>query len=309
MADLSTLITGPSGTGKELVASAVGCSGYLPFDEPNQAFSVTYSELFLPLNVSALSPTLVESELFGHRRGAFTGALADRAGWFEVCHPCGVVFLDEIGEIDPEIQVKLLRVLQTRRFQRLGDTRPRQFLGKLISATNLDLAEEMARGRFREDLYYRICSDRIVTPSLAELVQGSMEELHHLALYVAQHLIGEQGATLAEEVIDWVEHNLGRDYAWPGNFRELEQCVRNVLVRKEYRPHGRPGQELREQLAGDFLQAEESAEETLRRYCTLVYARVGSFEGAARALGLDRRTVKAKVDEDLLERLRGEARG
>ena len=113
MGDVTTLVTGPSGTGKELVARAIGLSRYIPFDAEGQAFADDTPRSFVPLNLSALSPTLIESELFGHRRGAFTGAVADRAGWLETCPPRGTVFLDEIGELDPAIQVKLLRVLQS----------------------------------------------------------------------------------------------------------------------------------------------------------------------------------------------------
>src|SRR5687767_2426698 len=163
MGDMTTLITGPSGTGKELVARAIGLSRYIPFDPKTKTFTEDFAGSFHPLNLSALSPTLIESELFGHRRGAFTGALEDRAGWMEVCPRLGTVFLDEIGELDPAIQVKLLRVLQTRTFQRLGDTATRVFRGKIIAATNKDLGREMAAGGFRKDFYYRLCSDIIQT--------------------------------------------------------------------------------------------------------------------------------------------------
>src|SRR5262249_20140703 len=116
MGDVATLIVGPSGTGKELVARAIGLARYIPFDPDREAFVEDYAGAFYSLNPSALSPTLIESELFGHRRGAFTGAVEDRIGWLEACRPLGTVFLDEIGELDPAIQVKLLRVLQTREF-------------------------------------------------------------------------------------------------------------------------------------------------------------------------------------------------
>jgi hypothetical protein len=236
MGDFTTLITGPSGTGKELVARAIGLSRYVPFDPKTRCFAAAAAGSFHALNLSALSPTLIESELFGHRRGAFTGALEDRAGWLEVCPAMGTVFLDEIGELDPLIQVKLLRVLQTRRFQRLGDTQPRHFKGKIIAATNRDLAAEMAAGRFREDFYYRLCSDMIRTPGLREQLQDSPDELRGLVLFIARRLAGEAAEGLAEEVVLWVRKHLGADYAWPGNFRELEQCVRNILIRHEYHP-------------------------------------------------------------------------
>ncbi|MCK5802562.1 MAG: sigma-54 factor interaction domain-containing protein, partial [Lentisphaeria bacterium] len=168
MGDFSVLITGASGTGKEIVAMSIALSRYIPFDPQSGRFATVPIGQFLGLSLSALSPALVESELFGHRRGAFTGATEDRCGWLETCGPQGVVFLDEIGEISADLQVKLLRVLETRSFQRLGELEERRFTGKLIAATNRDLACEIAEGRFRQDLYYRLCSDIIRTPSLSE---------------------------------------------------------------------------------------------------------------------------------------------
>ena len=205
MGDIATLITGPSGTGKELVAGAIGLSRYIPFDPAKQAFVEEAASAFFPLNLAALSPTLIESELFGHRRGAFTGALEDRKGWFEACPPLGTVFLDEIGDVDAAIQVKLLRVLQTRTFQRLGDTADRRFEGKVIAATNRDLGAAIEAGRFREDFYYRLCSDLIVTPSLAEQLRDSPEELSRLVLVIARRVAGDGEAEgLADEADRWI---------------------------------------------------------------------------------------------------------
>ena len=174
MHDVTTLITGPSGTGKELVARAIGLSRYIPFDPDREAFVGTIAGSFHALNLSALSPTLIESELFGHRKGAFTGALEDRVGWLESCPPHGTVLLDEIGEVDAAIQVKLLRVLQTREFQRIGETTPRAFRGKLIAATNRDLETAMHAGRFREDLLmnFRLCMVLIGTVCAVALLPG-----------------------------------------------------------------------------------------------------------------------------------------
>jgi DNA-binding NtrC family response regulator len=295
MDDITTLVAGPSGTGKELVARAIALSRYIPFDPKTQRFTAHFADLFHPLNLSALSPTLIESEVFGHRRGAFTGALQDRAGWFETCEPLGTVFLDEIGDVDASIQVKLLRVLQTRTFQRLGDTKSLPFRGKVIAATNRDLAVEIHAGRFREDFYYRLCSDIIRTPSLEEQLRESPGELSELVRFIARRVVGDaEGPTLADEVDAWMGAHLGSDYPWPGNVRELEQCVRNVLIRGEYRPPARPssdGDELAAAMAAGTL----TADELLGRYCTLVYARTGSYQETARRLGLDRRTVKSKV--------------
>ncbi|HEV8581643.1 MAG TPA: sigma 54-interacting transcriptional regulator [Thermoanaerobaculia bacterium] len=306
LGDVTTLVTGASGTGKELVARAIAFSRYIPFDPGARRFGERPEESFFALNLSALSPTLIESELFGHRRGAFTGAVADRVGWLEVCPPLGTVFLDEIGEVDVAIQVKLLRVLEMRAFQRLGDTRTLPFRGKVVAATHRDLAQEMSAGRFREDLYYRLCSDRVETPTLAERIRDSPQELADLVLFLAQRQVGEESAAeLAGEVIAWIDRGLGRDYPWPGNVRELAQCVSNVLIRHEYRPAVRAAvTSPRQALAEDILSGRLSADEVLDRYCTLIYAETGSYQEAARRLGLDRRTVKARVDVDLLERLK-----
>ncbi len=307
LGEVPTLVTGPSGTGKELVARAIALSRYIPFDAESRAFAERPEESFFPLNLSALSPTLIESELFGHRRGAFTGAVGDRAGYLEACPPLGTVFLDEIGEVEGAIQVKLLRVLDSRVFQRLGDTRERRFRGKVVAATNRDLEGEMAAGRFREDLYYRLCADRIETPSLAERLRDAPEEIADLVRFLAERQVGpELAPELAREVVAWIEGRLG-GYSWPGNIRELGQCVSNVLIRREYLPRGATrtaSDDPRRAVAEEILAGRLSADEVLDRYCTLVFAETGSYQEAARRLGLDRRTVKARVEPGLLARLR-----
>ncbi len=307
MADYTTLVTGPSGTGKELVARAVGLSRYVPFDLKSRRFTEDFAGSFFPLNLSALSPTLIESELFGHKRGSFTGAVEDRAGWLEVCPAQGTVFLDEIGELDPAIQVKLLRVLQDRTFSRLGETKERRFQGKLIAATNRDLAEQMHRGGFREDFYYRLCSDIIVAPSLRERLADNPEELRHLVFHIAQRMVHDEAEAITAEVLHVIETQLGRSYPWPGNVRELEQCVRNVLVRREYRPPSKredSALDERQSLLKAIGECRVTAEELVEAYCALVYAETGSYEATARRVGLDRRTVKAKVDAQRARDLR-----
>src|SRR3954470_16313865 len=192
MADIPTLIVGPSGTGKDLVAQAIGYSRYLAFDENALRFVETFTSQFHALNVSALSHAVVESELFGHRRGAFTGALEDRQGWLEMCGPDGTVFLDEIGELETDLQVKFLRVLQTRSFQRLGETKPRLFLGKIVAATHRDLDHGLEAGWFREDLYYRLCADRIQTPSLCERIEADAGELVLIVAGLRERIAGSE---------------------------------------------------------------------------------------------------------------------
>lgn len=299
MGQFPTLITGPSGTGKELVARAVAMSRYVPFDPARGRFVAEFSHSFHPLNLSALSPTLIESELFGHRRGAFTGAVEDRRGWLEVCDQYGSVFLDEVGELSGAIQVKLLRVLQTGTFQRLGDTESRRFSGKIIAATNRNLDEEMDTGNFRADFYYRLCADLIRTPSLAEQLRECPDDLANMVGFLARRAAGEDEApALAAEVVAWIDRKLGRDYPWPGNVRELEQCVRNVMIRREYRPPDRQPHGPLAALQADLAAGSLTADQLLTAYCRHVYRQVGSYQEAARRLDLDRRTVKKKVEDD-----------
>lgn len=305
MGEFATLITGPSGTGKELAARAIAESRYAPFDDRKLAFAGDGEPAFFPINISALSPALVESELFGHRRGAFTGAVADRKGWLEACPELGSVFLDELGDLDPGIQVKLLRVIETRTFHPVGETAGREFRGKLIAATNRDLAAAMRKQQFREDLYYRLCSDQVTTPSLAEQLADSPGVLRELVYYMARRVAGPEGEDLAGEVMEWIAGNLGAEYAWPGNYRELEQCIKNVLIRRNYRPSRTGAEDPVEEFVLEARAGRLTADELLGRYVTVVYSRTASYEETARRLGLDRRTVKAKVDKGLLGRLRG----
>ena len=308
MRELTTLITGPSGTGKELVARAISLSQHLIFDADQECFVGDLSDAFSPVNLSALSPTLIESELFGHCRGAFTGALADRQGWLESCPSHGAVFLDEIGELDPALQVKLLRVVQNGNYTRIGEARQRQFVGKLLAATHRDLAEEMHAGRFREDLYYRLCSDHVRTPALREQLDDRPEALRGLIAFIAQGLVASEAEALTDEVETWIKTHIGADYPWPGNIRELEQCVRNVLVRQQYLPQQLPLDQRAEPDTVSWLREAElgtlTFAELLSRYCTSVYAKLGSYQQTAEVLELDRRTVRAKIDRELLKQLK-----
>jgi transcriptional regulator with AAA-type ATPase domain len=294
MGDIVTFITGPSGTGKELVARAIGLSRYIPFDPDTLEFFEDFPKGFVPVNLTALSETLLESELFGHRKGSFTGALQDRKGYLETCGEYGTILLDEITETHADIQVKLLRVLQTRHFQRLGDTRSLPFHGKFMAASNRDLAVEMREGRFREDFYYRLCSDRVHTVALREILQESPEELRFLVNFISRRIAGEEESSgLTEEACDWIEENLSLRYSWPGNFRELEQCVRNVMLHGEYIPENTESQVNRTQLLTNALGSGNlSAERFLSEYVSSVYERTGNYKETARLLDMDRRTVK-----------------
>ena len=208
----TVLILGETGTGKELVAHAIHYNSDRT-DKP-----------FVKAHCAALPENLIESELFGHVKGAFTGAIADRKGRFEMAHG-GTLFLDEIGDVPPAIQIKLLRVLQEREFERVGDTRTIKVNVRMLAATNRNLQEMVAQGKFREDLYYRLNVFPIYVPPL----RTRKTDVVLLADFFLEKYAKEQGKRvrrLSSAVIDML-----MSYHWPGNVRELENCLeRAVLV-------------------------------------------------------------------------------
>jgi DNA-binding NtrC family response regulator len=207
----SVLISGESGTGKELIAAAI------------HQRSPRAKGAFVKLHCAALAETLLESELFGHERGSFTGAAGRREGRFHQAHG-GTLFLDEIGEISPSVQVKLLRFLQEHEFERVGGNETIRVDVRVIAATNRDLKAEVARGRFREDLYYRLNVINLEMPALRE----RPSDVSLLATFFLRKYAAENGKTL-EGFSDEALARL-RGYAWPGNVRELENVVERAVV-------------------------------------------------------------------------------
>jgi transcriptional regulator with AAA-type ATPase domain len=323
MHEVTTLILGPSGTGKELVAMAIGLARFVPFDPKKGKFVERFEGAFHPLNLSAMPRDLFESEMFGHVAGAFTGAARDHEGWFEKCRRGHTVFLDELGEMPESVQVRLLRVLQSREFYRVGDAKPRRFDGRVIAATNRNLDELIGAGRFREDLYFRLCSDVIRTPTLREQLADSLDELPVLVSHACNRCLGERApqefvVQLTSDVLAWIERSpdMGPTYSWPGNFRELEQCVRSVMVRGAYHPPARSSaagtfvppssrspSPLDEFLA-DVRDGVLSMDQILDRYCSLLFSRSRNVAQTARRLKKHRVTVQARIKEDWVERFR-----
>lgn len=209
--DTTVLLYGESGTGKELLAKAI------------HLHSSRQRSPFVVVNCAAIPESLLESELFGHRRGSFTGALADKQGKFEAANT-GTIFLDEIGELPLLMQVKILRVLQEREVDRVGDSRPTKVDVRIIAATNRDLEKMVADGTFRDDLYYRLAVVAIQMPPLRERTDDiPMLVEHFLAKHCAR--LDRPRPTVAREVSSVL--NL---YAWPGNIRELENVIERALV-------------------------------------------------------------------------------
>ncbi len=209
--NVSVLLQGESGTGKELVAAAIHNKG----DRADK--------LFVPVNCGALPENLLESELFGHVKGAFTGAIRDKKGRFELADG-GTIFLDEIGDITPSMQVKLLRILQDGIFQRVGDEKNCKVDVRVISATHKNLKKEIAEGRFREDLYYRLCVVPVNLPPLRE----RRSDIPLLARHFLNKAIQEEGRGQVLFSPDTMDQLVS--YNWPGNVRELQNVVRYLLV-------------------------------------------------------------------------------
>ncbi len=210
-AKFPVLISGESGTGKELVARAIHNQGY------------GHNKPFIPVNCGAIPDSLLESELFGHVKGAFTGATQDRKGRFALAHG-GTLFLDEIGDISPSMQVKLLRVIQEGTFDRLGDERPQQTDVRIICATNKDLKKEIELGNFREDLFYRVCVYPLMVPPLRD----RKDDIPIISKYLVNSLsasLNNERFCIANDAMQCL-----MEYKWPGNIRELENALKYAIV-------------------------------------------------------------------------------
>lgn len=283
----TVLITGESGAGKELVARAIHRNS-LRCDKP-----------FVAVNCGALAETLLESELFGHVKGSFTGAVSDKRGLFEEAHG-GTILLDEIGETSPALQVKLLRVLQEGEIRRVGGARAIRVDARALAATNRDLEQEVKEGRFREDLYYRLNVVTVRVPPLRE----RRDDIRLLAGHILNRprKTRARAAAISEESLAMLEQ-----YDWPGNVRELENTLEHAAVYARgnvIAPEDLPEKIVRRsraverenQLRATFEDF-PTLDELERRYLGfLLEAFGGSRTRAAEALGVDRRTVTRMID-------------
>ena len=290
MNSIVTLVLGPSGSGKELVARAIGLSQFIPFDGKKKAFAENFVQNFHPINLSAFSETLMESELFGHRKGSFTGALQDREGYLSTCGRYGSIFFDEIGETSMSTQVKLLRIFQSRQYQRLGDTELRECHGKFIAATNRNLLQEIETGRFREDLYYRLSADQISTPRLVDCIREDTEEVYFLVEHVLKKILNREGEEAAiENLVQSVYEKLPKTTNGAETSASLNKPADkfSCKVNTEHSLWNLPSLP---PLPNDMQFSEIAS-----YYCQRAYEEEGSLIKAATRLGIDRRTLKKYV--------------
>lgn len=292
MEDFSILLVGETGTGKGSAASILGRSCFIPYLQEKQKFVAGFHDKFIATNLSQYSPTLLESELFGHRKGAFTGALSDYDGLFARCSEFGAVFLDEIGDVSPHIQIKLLRLLQEREFSPVGGRNVLRFRGRVIAAAHASIDQHVRDGSFRSDFYYRLCSDRVAIPTLRERIAESESELPIMVRYLVERITGRKSGDL----LGWVMEALKplKSYTWPGNVRELEQAIRQILLTEQYLPFDLVDapQKSADQLVAAIHNGTMTVEEILHTYANHLYEMHGNYETLAKLMKVDRRTVK-----------------
>jgi len=293
MEDFSTLLLGETGTGKGAAAAAIGRSEFIPYLRHERRFATNFAESFIAINLSQFPENLIESELFGHRKGAFTGAIDHHQGIFDRCNRHGALFLDEIGEVSIPVQIKLLQVLQDRTFVPVGGREKKRFSGRVIAATNQRLDALRRESRFRDDFFYRLCSDMIEVPTLRQRIAESPAELEQLVALVVKRVTGCEAPELCVRVLEALERGLPRGYPWPGNVRELEQAVRRVVLTGSYTAQSAGGTLSKEAALVEKLRAGTlPADELLARYCGMLYRRLGSYAEVARVTGLDPRTSR-----------------
>ncbi len=279
----SVLITGESGVGKELIANAL------------HNLSPRKDSPFVKVHCAALAETLLESELFGHEKGSFTGAVSRKRGRFELAHS-GTIFLDEIGEIDQSVQIKILRVLQEKKFERVGGEETLEVDVRVVTATNRDLEREIAEGRFREDLFYRLNVVRIHVPPLRE----RKDDLPLMISAFIKEFAEENGKRI--EGIEPKARSALYAYDWPGNVRQLRNCIESAVVLssgpnitlEDIPPSIRPGDEIPAVSIPVGSTLSDAEREVILR--TLSSCN-GNKSRTAEILGIGRKTLHRKLDE------------
>lgn len=276
--DATVLLLGETGTGKELLAHAV----HNLSDRKNQSL--------IKVNCAALPVNLIESELFGHEKGAFTSALSRKQGRFELAHH-GTLFLDEIGDLPLELQAKLLRVLQEGEFERLGGTQTHRVDVRIIAATNRNLESAVSEGTFREDLFYRLHVFPIQSPALRDRTEDIPLLVHHFVQHFAQRF-NKQIDTVSETVMQTL-----KAYAWPGNVRELQNVIERAVILTQDTTFDLGGwyPQVENLPASDFSSLQDNERVHILAALNKTHWRIGGERGAAYLLGLKRTTLLSRM--------------
>lgn len=297
MEDFSIFLVGETGTGKGAAARALGQSGHILFNEHKNQFKDNYNRFFVEANLSQYSESLIESEIFGHCKGAFTGALQNYKGLFSQCQLNGVLFLDEIGNLSPNIQIKLLKVLQERTFTPVGGYKTEYFQGRIIAAANTPISELRQHNKLRDDFYYRLCSDVIEIPPMRKRIAESSNELAMLVHELVTRITGMPNQEIIEIVLSTLKKDLPEDYPWPGNVRELEQAIRRIILRGKYQGDIfiDSKKDTFDLMYQQFCAGQLDLKAFSKSYCVKLYQQLGTYEAVAKKANLDRRTVKKYV--------------
>jgi DNA-binding NtrC family response regulator len=334
MDKVPVLITGETGTGKEEAAKCIGWSRYVPVDPKTRRLVTSYKEDFHVRNLAAGAKDLIESALFGHKRGSFTGAIGEATGCFSLPKPHGTLFIDEVGELALDLQVKLLRPLEARECLPLGATRPHEIWGRHVFATNKNLERMCQEEMFREDLYHRMNSVRILMPCLRQMRAESPDELGYYVRGFVEELLKDPAQVDAwtERVVRAIEA-AAPGYGWPGNLRELKKFVEAYVLsggnapapgagsavqartaerapetRGAHPPAERPAPESLCQPSSGLVgpnakRGAVNAEVLIQAYVNHVFLETGqNLSETARRTGLDRKTVRQKLDLPRLAR-------
>ena len=320
--DVHTLVLGPTGSGKEPVARAIGLSCHVAVDATTGEFVRPYQERYRALNLAAKTDTLIEAELLGYKRGAFTGATEDREGDLDLGPEGGVIFLDELAEIRPSTQVLLLRVLEAHELQPVGSRKTRPFTSRIVAGTHEDLDKLVAERRLREDFLHRIKANVLRTPPLRLVLDQAPEDLALYVRFFADRASSpDPGDALAAKTMRYLDRKKLQNYGWPGNLRELQKCVLGVMARGKgpldgdgpgSRRGGAPGARKSEapppsrstpgEMAAQraLVAGAPSLSEITRRLVAWRYAESHNVREVARGLGISRNTVRSKLDDTLV---------
>jgi len=231
---VSTVFTGESGVGKATAARAVVCSGFVPFEDKTMTFVEPFTDFFKVVNLAQHSGVRLESELFGHQKGAYSEAVENYQGVLSRCSSYDVIYLDEISKMPDPVQAKLSSVLQFRNFTPVGGHSSQSFAGRIMASSRVSSKELVEAGQLREDLYYQLCVNEIHIPPLRQRFKELPDEFEMMIRHVIRQFTGQDSDNLVGRVIEGLHDHVRPGYHWPGNISELEQIVKKILLVRNY---------------------------------------------------------------------------